>query len=70
MTRDRTGEPVDLDRGHWCRDGWLTGPDDDHPRRCPVCRPARPSSDPDRPVSARAAAAIARADHPTTEETR
>lgn len=48
---------------HHCRDGWLTPPDDDHPRRCPVCRPTpAPADYGTTNISARARAAIEKAD--------
>lgn len=41
MRHDRTGDVIDedaTDSYHRCYSGWL-GPDEDHPRPCPTCRP-------------------------------
>jgi hypothetical protein len=38
MTLDRTGEPIES-CPHNCRKGWLTGPNSDHPKPCPVHKP-------------------------------
>lgn len=62
MSPDRYG---DDEPPHQCRNGWLTGPNDDHPRLCPICRPPRRPDihdDANRPVSDRARAAIERED--------
>lgn len=42
MPLDRTGEPVELDDDAYHKahcSGWLTRPDDDHPRPCLRCKP-------------------------------
>ncbi len=46
---NRYGEDTDTaDRVHDCRRGWVTRPDDDHPKPCPVCKPhlTRPTEAP------------------------
>lgn len=37
---DRYSDPDPIP--HTCWGGWATPPDSDAPRRCPICRPAKP----------------------------
>ncbi|MGY4098070.1 hypothetical protein ACW2Q0_00660 [Nocardia sp. R16R-3T] len=69
MSLDRTGEHRDDDPGRCpydCRDGWLSGPDADVMRACPIHRPPAPGVGvrdyANRSPSLRAQQAIAAAD--------
>lgn len=38
MSPDRYGEPTEPPCPYDCRNGWLTGPNSDHPKPCPHCK--------------------------------
>ena len=69
MSPDRYGDTPEPPCPHDCRKGWLTGPNSDHPRPCPVHKPhlaggtTSTTNYAERPPSARAQQAIDKENH-------